>query len=159
MIVRKIEEKDIECVSSLMTRNFDEVMSKYHSIDIIEKFKNHNTPEEIRTQMYWKEIFVIEDENIIIATGALANFGDAESPKYCVSNLYVKPELHNKGLGRLLFERILKTAKEKGTDFLHVPSSRNAIGFYEKMGFITNEIQNDTADEITWMTMNVQFKN
>jgi hypothetical protein len=51
MIVRRIKEQDIESVSNLMVRNFDEIMSRYHSKHIIEKFKNHNTPEKVRTQM------------------------------------------------------------------------------------------------------------
>ncbi|NJD04815.1 MAG: GNAT family N-acetyltransferase [Ruminiclostridium sp.] len=156
MIVRKIKEQDIESVSSLMARNFDEIMSRYHSKHIIEKFKNHNTPEKVRTQMQWKEIFVVEEDNEIIATGALANFGDMENPKYSVSNFFVKPELHNRGIGKLLFRKILDTAKGKGAEVLHVPSSRNAVAFYEKIKFVQDEILNDTEDEITWMTMKVK---
>jgi ribosomal protein S18 acetylase RimI-like enzyme len=156
MIVRKIEEQDVESVSGLMARNFDEVMSHYHSKHIIEKFKSHNTPELVKTQMLWKEIFVVEDDGGVVATGALANFGDSENPKYSVSNFFVKPELHNRGIGSLLFGKLLETAKEKKAELLHVPSSRNAVGFYEKMGFVKDEIQNDIEDEITWMTMNVK---
>jgi GNAT superfamily N-acetyltransferase len=155
MIVRKIEEKDIEQVVGLMIRNFDEVMSECHSKDIIEKYKSHNTPENIKAQMLWKEIFVIEDNFEIVATGALANFGDEQNPKYCVSNFFVKPELHKKGIGKVLFNKIFETAKEKGTGLLHVPSSRNGVGFYEKMGFDKDEMQSDIADEITWMTMKI----
>lgn len=153
MIVRKIEEHDIESVTRLMARNFDEVMSNYHSKHIIEKFKGHNTPELVKTQMLWKEIFVVENDGEIVATGALANFEDAENPRYSVSNFFVKPELHNRGVGRLLFRKLLEAAKEKKAGLLHVPSSRNAVGFYEKMGFVKDKIQNDAEDEITWMTI------
>lgn len=156
MIVRKIEERDVESVSELMARNFDEIMSRYHSKHIIEKFKSHNTPEKVKTQMLWKEILVVEDGTGILATGALANFGDIENPKYCVSNFFVKPKLHNRGIGKLLFNKILETAEGKGAELLHVPSSRNAVAFYEKMGFVKEEIQNDMVDEITWMTMKVK---
>lgn len=156
MMLREIVGQDVECISSLMARNFDEVMSKYHSKHIIEKFKNHNTPEKVKNQMLWKDIFVVEGDGEIVATGALANFGDVENPKYSVSNFFVKPELHNRGIGRFLFEKIFETAKEKKAEILHVPSSRNGIGFYEKMGFVKDEIQNDLDDEITWMTMMVK---
>lgn len=156
MIVRKIVEQDVESVSGFIARNFDEIMSRYHSKHIIEKFKSHNTPEKVRTQMQWKEIFVVEEDNEIIAMGALVNFRDMENPKYSVSNFFVKPELHNRGIGKLLFLRILDTAKGKGAELLHVPSSRNAVAFYEKMGFVQDEIQNDMEDEITWMRMKVK---
>lgn len=56
--------------------------------------------------------------------------------KYSVSNFFVKPDLHNRGIGRFLFKKIFKTTKEKKAEILHVPSSRNGIGFYEKMGFV-----------------------
>ena len=155
-MVREIVVQDVEFVSSLMARNFDEVMSQYHSKHIIGKFKNYNTPEKVKNQILWKDIFVVEDDGEIVATGALANFGDALNPKYSVSNFFVKPELHNRGIGRFLFKKIFETTKEKKASILHVPSSRNSIGFYKKIGFVQDEIQNDFNDEITWMTMKVK---
>jgi ribosomal protein S18 acetylase RimI-like enzyme len=91
----------------------------------------------------------------IIATGAVANFGNEGTPKYSVSNFFVKPELHRKGIGRFLFDSLLKIAISKGAKTFHVPSSRNALGFYEKMGFVKDEIQPDEADEITWLIMKI----
>jgi N-acetylglutamate synthase-like GNAT family acetyltransferase len=43
MKIRKVESRDIHAVAELIRRNFDEVMIKYHSVNIIEEFKNHNT--------------------------------------------------------------------------------------------------------------------
>jgi len=63
--------------------------------------------------------------------------------------LICKYERHGNGLGNKLFEKLLGVAKIKGASKLHVPSSRNAIGFYEKMGFKTDAQQTDLDDEIT----------
>lgn len=155
MNLRKIKENDVSEVSSLIIRNFDEVVKMYHSNEVIEKFKGHNTPHMIRQQMMWKEIMVVEENNIIIATGAVADFGNEGTPKYSVSNFFVKPELHRKGIGSFLFDSLLKIAISKGAKTFHVPSSRNAVGFYEKMGFVKDEIQPDEADEITWLNMKI----
>lgn len=155
MIIRKMEESDIDSVYEIIERNFDGVMSEYHSQNVVEKFKKNNNPDSLRTQMQWKNIFIVENENSVIATGALANFGNGDSPKYSISNFYIIPEHHHSGIGRKLIIHLLTLAKSKNVDVLHVPSSRNAIGFYEKMGFITDDVQTDLEDEITWMTMSL----
>ncbi len=155
MNIRKITDSDIEAVSLLMMRNFDEIMKKHHSEEIIEKFKAHNTIEKLRQQMFWKDILVVEENNEIFATGAVANFGDQQNPKYSISNFFVKPELHRQGIGKTLFDELRRIAIEKGAEFFHVPSSRNAVGFYSFVGFGVDEKQPDLDDEITWMSMKI----
>jgi hypothetical protein len=44
---------------------------------------------------------------------------------------------------------------EKGAELFHVPSSRNAVGFYSCIGFEVDENQPDSDDEITWMSMKI----
>lgn len=155
MNIRKIEENDIEYVSLLILRNLNEIMKKHHSDEVIEKFKSHNTIENLRQQMSWKDILVVEEDNEIVATGAIANFGSKQNTRYSISNFFVKPELHRKGIGKALFNELKKIVIEKGVKILHVPSSRNAIEFYSCIGFIIDEFQEDMQDEITWMRMNL----
>ena len=155
MEVRKASINDIEHIKVLLDRNFDEVMSKSHSKSVLEKFKSHNSIESLTSQLRWKTIYVVEQNGEVIATGAFANFGSLDIPKYSISNLYVKPELHSMGAGRLLFNQLFQDVKNKNADSFHVPSSRNAIGFYEKMGFTVDEEQLEKDDEITWMSMRV----
>jgi ribosomal protein S18 acetylase RimI-like enzyme len=152
MTIRKLEASDIGDVSTIITRNFDEVMAKYHSKAIIETFKKYNTPEKLEIQMNWKEIYVVE-EDVILATGAVANFGSTKVPKFVISNFFVIPEAHRRGIGRKLLIHLLNIVKTKGVSTLSVPSSRTGFGFYAKMGFQKDFAQPDTADEITWMTM------
>lgn len=156
MDIRRIESEDVAAVAELIRRNFDEVMIKYHSVSILEQFKNHNTAMNIWEQMTWKEIFVTEASNDIVATGALADFGENGAPKYSISNFFVKPELHRQGIGRSLFNYLLAVCKTKKVRDLHVPSSRNGLKFYEKMGFVPDNEQKDLAEEITWMTLKLE---
>lgn len=153
MIVRKIRSEDIGSVTELIRRNLDEVMLKYHSVQIIDKIKSHNTVAQLANKIKWKEIFVVELNSEIVATGALANFGDNETPKYSISNFFVKPEFHSQGIGRSLFNHLIEVYKPKNLKELHVPSSRNGVRFYVKMGFIQDVEQKDLDEEITWMTM------
>jgi len=119
----------------------------------MEKHKSHNSIESLQAQLGWKAVYVVEQDGDVIATGSFVNFGSAVVPKYSISNLYVKPELHSMGIGRLLFNRLFQDAKDNNAATFHVPSSMNAIGFYVKMGFTVDEEQLEYEDEITWMTM------
>jgi len=153
MEVRKASVNDIAQIKQILDRNFDEVMSNFHTKLVLEKFKSHNSIENLSSQLGWKTVYVVEQDGEVIATGAFANFGSADVPKYSISNLYVKPEFHSMGIGRLLFNQLFQDAIDNNADTFHVPSSLNAIGFYEKMGFTLDEEQLEKDDEITWMTI------
>ena len=152
MFIRPAKKDDINDIHRILERNFDEIMSKQHSKEILEKFKEYNSCDNLIKQLSWKQIYVTEDNGQIVATGAFANFGTEEAPKYSVSNLYVLPEYHNKGIGRLIIYKLIENAVKVNASELHVPASRNAIGFYEKMGFVIDKEQPDVMDELTWMT-------
>ncbi|WP_027339472.1 GNAT family N-acetyltransferase [Halonatronum saccharophilum] len=153
MKIRRAEEKDINSIWQLIKSNFDEVMINDHSKEICEKFKNHNKPEKLREQMRWKEVYVVENDGEVVGTGAIANFGDGDSPKYSISNFFIKPELHRMGIGRFIFNKLLESVKKKGVERFYVPSSRTGLDFYKNVGFIEDKIQPDIKDEIIWMTM------
>jgi ribosomal protein S18 acetylase RimI-like enzyme len=154
--IRLAEFDDAEAIAGIIARNFDEVIAKYHSPSVVEKFKSENSVHSVMRQMKWKDVFVAVTNNAIVGTGAFADFGTQNESKYSVSNLYVLPQCHRTGIGKALFECIKDDAAEHNAAQLHVPSTRNAIGFYEKMGFIIDGVQNDIADEITWMTLGLE---
>ncbi|MCL2637273.1 MAG: GNAT family N-acetyltransferase [Oscillospiraceae bacterium] len=153
MEIRKAKKDDIEQIKIILDRNFDEIMSEYHSKAIIEKYKSYNTLESLSNQLTWKVVYVAEQNDIVVGTGAFVDFGNADKHKYSVSNLYIMPEYHSQGIGTRIFNNLLFDAKNVNASSFHVPSSRNAISFYEKCGFVIDEMQSDTEDEITWLTM------
>ena len=154
MKIRPAKQSDIQQIKLLIDRNFDEVISEYHSKLVCENFKSKNSCESLLNQLKWKRIYVVEsDTGDITATGAFVNFGSAENPKYSASNFYVLPEKHSTGIGRMLFGKLYEDAKSSNAGSFHVPSTRNAVGFYERMGFAVDSEQPDEKDEITWMTM------
>jgi GNAT superfamily N-acetyltransferase len=102
--------------------------------------------------MTWKQVFVVEDEDQIVATGALADFGTSDVPKYTISMFFVRSDLHRRGIGSRLLDHLAALAAEVGATTLHVPSSRYAIPFYGHAGFAIDALQPDAEEEITWMT-------
>lgn len=153
MQVRKAQEEDLDRIHRLICRNFDEVMAKHHSPECINKFKEYNSPESLANQLQWKTMYVAEIADEIVGTGSLANLGVVGYPKYAVSNLFVAPEMHQKGIGTAIFKQLVEDARRISTSELHVPSSRNALNFYLKLGFAVAEEQPDDADEVVWMTL------
>jgi len=153
MEIRKSTKNDIEQIKIILDRNFDEIMSRHHSKVVIEKYKSYNTLESLSNQLTWKAVYVAEQNCKVVGTGAFVDFGNADKHKYSVSNLYIMPEYQFKGIGTRIFNYLLHEARSIEADSLHVPSSKNAISFYEKYGFVIDEIQNDAEDEITWLTM------
>ena len=153
MFIRPANESDISDIKRLMDRNFDDVISRYHSLAVVDKFKEHNSVESLQVQLNWKKIYVAVIEGTIGGTGAFANFGTEEVPIYSVSNLFILPELHGKGIGGQILDVLINEARDNDASTFHVPSSRNAVNFYAKYGFRVDDLQPDENDEITWMTL------
>jgi len=152
MEIRIACDTDIEAIKQIIDRNFDETIALHHSPEIVQKFKQHNSAESLKTQLLWKKIYVAAEGEKIVGTGAFANFGTAEAPKYSISNLYVLPEFHSMKIGTKIVEILLAEAEKVSARTFYVPSTRNAVRFYQSFGFEVDEIQTDTEDEITWMT-------
>jgi GNAT superfamily N-acetyltransferase len=153
MVIREMDVGDVENVINILNKNYNEVMHNYHSKEVIEEFKLYNSSASWHNQLRWKNIFVVEENGALVATGAIANFGSLKTPRYAISNFFVLPEMHRMGVGTLLFKYIFEFAKCKGIKSLHVPSSRTGIEFYKKIGFKIDEVQDDIKNEITWMSM------
>jgi GNAT superfamily N-acetyltransferase len=155
MIIRRMSEDDIEPVIELMLGNYDGVLAKYHSPEVLAKSRARVTPETLCEWMGWKRIYVVEDEEEIVGTGSLADLGSEREPKLSISQFFVRSDLHGQGIGRQLAMHLVEKARSMGAEWLHVPSTRNAIGFYRRLGFVPDLEQPDVDDEITWMTMTI----
>ena len=151
MLTRRMHDGDVDAVVELTLTN-DDVLAKHHSAEILAGFRAETTPEFFRDQMTWKQVCVVEDEDQIVATGALADFGTSDGPKYTISMVFVRSDLHRRGIGGRLLDHLTALAAEVGANTLHVPSSRYAIPFYEHAGFAIDALQPDAEEEITWMT-------
>ena len=152
MLIRRMEDLDVEPVVELVLANYDGVMARHHSAEILAGFRAEMTPQFFREQMTWKLVFVAEEAGEVVATGALADFGTTDRPKYSVSQFFVRSNVHRRGIGRQVLAHLIAAASDTGTDELHVPSSRNAIPFYEHAGFVVDALQPDAEIEMTWMT-------
>ena len=158
LTIRTMADADVTAVCDLMLRNYDGEIAAHHSPSAVARFRSMVRPEWLREDARLKRVFVAEDERGIVATGALADFGQPGEPRYCVSQFFVRDDLHRQGIGALLMQHLLAVARRKRMERLHVPSSRNAVAFYKSEGFRVDAAQPDEENEITWMTLELAPK-
>jgi GNAT superfamily N-acetyltransferase len=63
----------------------------------------------------------------------------------------VTVELIGHGIGRRLLDHLVALAKSGGTQRLHVASTPNTVGFYERAGFGIDPDPPAEIPEITWL--------
>ncbi|MDF2607086.1 MAG: N-acetylglutamate synthase [Bacillales bacterium] len=153
MEIREMCVEDIDKVIKILSDNYNNVMSKIHSKKILDEYKLYNTIDSWHNQLRWKTIFVVVEQNEVLGTCSIANFGSLETPKYCLSNFFITYKKHRKGLGKFLFSHLLNYAKSREISTLHTPSTRSGYEFYKKMGFV--EYKRDLDNEITWMRLDI----
>ncbi len=59
-----------------------------------------------------------------------------------LEELYVVPDLRGQGIGRVLLERAMEVARERGADFMDLGTSEDDVAaraLYEKLGFTNRE--------------------
>ncbi len=54
-----------------------------------------------------------------------------------ISHLWVDPDRHGQGVGTLLVEQALRTARRSGARTIRVEADPDAVRFYARMGFVT----------------------
>lgn len=153
LTIRPMTDGDAPVVCELVQRNYEGVIAEYHSPAVVARLGAEVTPEWVRGQREWSQVFVAEDDHGIVATVALADFGASSVHRHCVRQCFVRADLHRQGIGTRIMAHVIDVARAGGADHLRLPSRRNAIPFYQRVGFVVDLEQPDAADEITWMTM------
>ena len=91
---------------------------------------------------------VVKDDDKVIGTGTIVG-------NY-ISKIYVKPEYHGCGIGRLIVKYLEDKAKSNGVKKIFLASNVSAEKFYTKLGYKTTEKKemstpNGYGFKISWM--------
>lgn len=142
IILRKAKEEDIETIQSLARRTWPKAYSAIISAEQIEYMldKMYNKG-ELLSQLQQGHTF-------LIAEGGQADLGfagfsihDTDQRIYKLHKLYVLPEAHGKGVGKILINEVVNQIKDLGGTALQLNVNREnkAADFYKKGGFIIKE--------------------
>lgn len=143
IILRKGKEKDIESIQDLANRTWWNTYSAYLSEEQIQYMldKMYNKGELLS---HFKDgyIFLMAEEDGTDLGFASFSILDPETRGYKLHKLYVLPDTHGKGVGKLLMNEVVNLIRREGGKSLQLNVNRNnkAADFYKKAGFVVKEI-------------------
>ena len=134
IFIRSATEKDVPVIFALIKE-----LAEYEKL--ADQIKT--TEDELRKTLFGKdrfvEILLAEYDNKIVGQALfLKNFSTfLGKPGIYLEDLYVKPDLRGKGIGKALLDKIISIAKERNygrVEWSVLDWNESAIDFYKKMG-------------------------
>ncbi len=133
-IVRKAEARDSRDMYEAHQRSIREICS------------NEYTPEQIHawagfeySPTHWPETIQKDSVWVIEINGKAHGFGHFTQQNMIegeVSGLYFSPDAKGLGAGRIIIEKMLNFAKERGLEKVKLSSTKTSKNFYKRMGFV-----------------------
>lgn len=138
--VRRARHEDSEAIGRMHVASIRELCSEHYRPEEIDAWA---APREINfyvKAIEGKEFYVAEDDGEIVGFGTLnPAVGEVEA-------VYVHPAAVGRGVGSKLLSTLEARARESGLKSLHLCASLNAVGFYERAGFVRLR---DTSHRLT----------
>ena len=135
MVVRLINEKDYQNVAEMISRSVsNSAFAKFYPRQSIEYIKEMLDENGIRKRASWTHFYVIEDNEQIVACGAIGPYWDSEVES-SLFNIFVDEKYQGRGYGRKIIETLEKDEYFTRARRIEVPASMSAIPFYRKMGY------------------------
>lgn len=123
-------------LSQIIIRNLMEINSKDYSLEEMEQHSLHFSPEKISEYALERKIYVaIEDDYPIGTLGIKKDERGAEND-YVFLTVFVLPEKHKSGIGRLLIKQGEEYVNELGGKKITIPASITSHAFYRNMGYV-----------------------
>jgi len=125
--IRQVQKKDLETISKLLVKVFDESLSSNFTKQSAKEFKKNHLSEQSLYSRMSKLMFVAEDKGKII--------GFIEANSNNLQLFFVDKEYQGKGIGKRLLNKIEKMVKNNKANSIHVDASIEAEIVYQSLGF------------------------
>lgn len=132
MKIRNAKIKDAIAIDRLHKNAVSKICSKFYTNEQIKAWLKGRSPEGYYANINKGEIFVAEQNNIVIGFG--------HSVPGEIHAIYVDPDFHNTGAGKSLLKHAIKIALNN-CNKVKVDSTLNAESFYQSQGFV--KVKND----------------
>jgi ribosomal protein S18 acetylase RimI-like enzyme len=142
ILLRKAKEADLPIISDLAERIWPDTYSAYISDEqlryMLDMMYNQG---ELLGQLQKGHIFLIAEDGDREVGFASFSVVDSETNGYKLHKIYVLPEMHGKGVGKILMNEVVNLIRRSGGKTLQLNVNRNnkAKDFYEKAGFRIKE--------------------
>jgi ribosomal protein S18 acetylase RimI-like enzyme len=142
ILLRKAKEKDLPIISELAEQIWPHIYSAFLSQAqlryMLDKMYNRG---ELLFQLQTGHVFLIaeqEEKDVGFVSFSLI---DPKNKGYKLHKIYVLPEMHGKGVGKILINEVVGQIEREGAKTLQLNVNRNnkAKDFYLKIGFKIKE--------------------
>ncbi len=142
IILRKASEEDINVIRDIANSTWYNTYADYLSAEQIEYMLKKMYDEEVLLEQFKQgHVFLIATEQNKDLGYAGFSILDPESSSYKLHKLYVLPEVHGRGVGKLLINEVMNIVSNLGGKSIELNVNRNnkAADFYKTVGFEIKE--------------------
>ena len=132
--IDKLKTSDLLFASSLIERAFDHSVAPTLSEEGVATFKRGLTLESMRNRLSLGNLFIV-----CRSKGSIVGVGEIRDKNH-LNLLFVEPSMQKSGVGRKIFNELLRAVKESEVT---VNSSLNSIGAYKQFGFTENGLASE----------------
>lgn len=130
MEIRRAEPRDAPAIRAVHARAIRALAAAHYDASTIEAWAGRMTDASYAAPIATRTMLVAED-----ADGRLAGFGQLEPDAGVIEACYVDPAHARRGVGRRLMDALEGAARVHGRSALLLHASRNAVTFYEALGW------------------------
>jgi len=125
--VRPARIAEADAISRVILAALRTSNARDYPVSVIERVQSGFGPGAIERFMLQRQVFVASEGNVVVGTASLE--GEV------VRSVFVDPDRHRQGIGRLLMAELEAVARNAGAVRMVVPSSLTAQAFYLALGF------------------------
>ncbi|KPY98329.1 GNAT family N-acetyltransferase [Pseudomonas syringae] len=125
--VRPAGMADADAISRVVLAALRTSNAKDYPSSVIERVQLSFSPAAIEQLMQQRQVFVASEGHVVRGTASLE--GEV------VRSVFVDPDRHRQGIGRMLMAELEVVARKAGAARMVVPSSLTAREFYLALGF------------------------
>ena len=129
MNFRKGTLEDLELIHEIRRAAILGISSKEFSRTECRTWAERRSPEYFAPRAETGAVVIVENES-----GEAIAWGASVGNR--VEGIYVRPECGRRGVGRQLMSELEEQIRERGNSSTRLAASLNAVGFYEKLGYV-----------------------
>ena len=135
MNIRLITDKDYRNVAEMISRSVSgSNFASFYPKKSIEGTTLDLDEEGVKKRASWTHFYVIEEDNNIVACGAIGPYWGSTTESSLFS-IFVDEKYQGKGYGRKIIETLEKDEYFIRANRIEIPAAMSAIPFYRKMGY------------------------
>jgi putative acetyltransferase len=133
LIIRRAKEEDCPSIARVHTSAVRAIPISHYAPEEIEAWAIPRKIESYHQSIHDKEFYVATEGEIIVGFGVL------NRETHEIEAVYVSPEAKGQGVGLKLLQKLEEKGRGLGLEALHLNASLNAVGFYQRAGYVAQE--------------------